>query len=435
MATSVLQNQHVEFIARTASASTIALLVIVVLASASGAWAQSKYKTLYKFTGGTDGRAPFASLVFDQAGNLYGTTEEGGNLCYAFGCGVVFKLRLNPEGSWTQSVIHSFCPTYPCTDGASPGANLIFDAAGKLYGTAFGGGAHGYGVVFRLSSSLDGRWSENVLYSFCSLTNCADGANPNTNLIFDQAGNLCGTASGGGVDGQGVVFQLTPRSDGSWKEKVLHQFTGGEDGRNPVAGLTFDQTGNLYGTTESGGLYDRGTVFQLSPDTGGGWKEKILYHFTGGTDGNNPFAGLIVDGVGSLYGTTVQGGNLSQCRGVGCGVVFRLTPNPGGRWKEHVLHQFTGGKDGKGPFAGLVFDQAGNLYSTTEEGGLIRCNGGGCGVVFRLTNNSNGWKETLVHSFVDDPGAFAFANVLFDAAGNLYGTTEGRRHHDFRFGL
>ena len=412
---------------QTPGTVSVALLAIVVLASASGAWAQSKYKTLYKFRGGTDGSAPFASLIFDHAGNLYGTTEEGGNLSFCYsGCGVVFKLAPNSDGSWIESVIHSFCPTYPYTDGASPGASLIFDGAGNLYGTAFGGGAHGYGVVFRLSSTQDGRWSENVLYSFCSLTKCTDGANPNTNLIFDQAGNLYGTATGGGADGQGVVFQLTPGdSEGGWKEKVLHQFTGSEDGRNPYAGVTFDETGNLYGTTESGGLYDRGTVFQLAPDTGGGWKEKILHHFTGGTDGNNPFAGLIVDGVGNLYGTTVQGGNHSQCMGIGCGVVFRLTPNPGGSWNEQVLHQFTGGKDGKGPFAGLVFDQAGNLYSTTEAGGLIRCNGGGCGVVFRLTNNSNGWKETLVHSFVDDPGAFAFADVLFDAAGNLYGTTEG----------
>jgi uncharacterized repeat protein (TIGR03803 family) len=396
---------------------------------APGAWAQSKYKTLYKFTGGKDGWAP-EGLIFDAARNLYGMTHGGG----ASGNGVVFELTPNADGSWKEKVLHDFNGK----DGNDPWAGLIFDQAGNLYGTTNAGGNPGPGVVFELTPNPDGSWTESVLHTFCSLTNCDDGRYAEAGLIFDSAGNLYGTTVQGGGSpycggGCGVVYQLTPNADGSWKESVLHSFhRGGKDGDSPTTGsLIFDQAGNLYGTTAWGGGRGNcpfggcGIVFGLTPNTDGSWKENVLHRFTG-NDGAQLWGGLILDPVGNLYGTAVQGGNLGQCNG-GCGVVFKLTPNVDGSWRETVLHRFTGGRDGAVLYGGLIFDQAGNLYGTTYQGGnLSYCNGAGCGVVFKLSPNSNGgWKETVLHVFVDHPAAEPGAGVIFDTVGNLYGTTQG----------
>jgi uncharacterized repeat protein (TIGR03803 family) len=170
-----------------------------------------------------------------------------------------------------------------------------------------------------------------------------------------------------------------------------------------------------------------GVIFELTPNPDGSWKEKVLHTFMDGKDGESPNGALIFDQAGNLYGTTVGGSNLGDCDGVGCGTAFKLTPNPDGSWTESVLHHFTGGKDGADPAAGLIFDHAGNLYGTTEAGGNLNCNSGvGCGVVFKLTPNSNGgWQERVLHAFTDRAGAFPLAGLIFDAAGNLYGTTGG----------
>jgi uncharacterized repeat protein (TIGR03803 family) len=403
---------------------------ILPLALSPGAWAQAKFKTLYEFTGSKDGQYPVAGLIFDQAGSLYGT--NGG----AHTDGTVFKLTTNLDGSWTESVLYSFCTLTNCADGASSYAGLIFDAAGNLYGTTVYGGASGGGVVFKLTLNSDGSWTESVLYNFCTLTNCADGAFPAARLIFDQVGNLYGTTVVGGAHDSGTVFQLTPTADGRWKEKVLHHFTYGKDGGSPYAGLIFDAAGNLYGTTMLGGTSGSGNVFKLTPNADGSWRENVLHNFCSVTncgDGAEPFAGVIFDQGGNLYGTTWVGGSRGSCpdSGSGCGVAFELTPNSEGTaWKERVVHRFTGGAQGGEPRAGLIFDRAGNLYGTTELGGALSlcefAGRAGCGVVFKLAPNSKGaWSETVLHRFVNHPGARPLAGLIFDAAGNLYGTTLG----------
>jgi uncharacterized repeat protein (TIGR03803 family) len=356
---------------------------------------KGKETVLYSFCalgGGncSDGQYPGANLVFDQKGNLYGTTTLGGAYNNGFchkGCGVVFKL--SPEGK--ETVLYRFCAQSGCTDGDEPVAGVVLDQAGNVYGTTAYGGAHndvfcssGCGVVFKLSP--EGK--ETVLYRFCAHNNCLDGANPN-GVVFDQKGNLYGTTLLGGVnevcasgtEGCGVVFKLTPKS----KETVLYSFCalGGEncsDGQFPNAGLVFDQNGNLYGTTEFGGEHDTGTAFKLTPKG----KETVLHSFcvqNNCTDGAAPFVGLVIDQKGNLYGTTYYGGANDHCDegGGGCGGVFKITP----KGKETVLYSFckqNGCTDGADPQAGLVFDQKGNLYGTTQYGGAHND-----GVVFKLT--------------------------------------------------
>jgi uncharacterized repeat protein (TIGR03803 family) len=322
---------------------------------------------LYSFTGGADGASPSAGLIQDAAGNLYGTTSGGGaaSTCNPpSGCGVVFKL--NPI-SGTEKVLYRF----KGADGAYPLAGLVRDTAGNLYGTTNGGGAHNLGVVFKLNPT----GAETVLHSF----NGADGAGPYAgSLVLDAAGNLYGTTNAGGAHNQGVVFKLCPAGS----ETVLHSFTGGADGGGPRAGLLQDAARNLYGTTLNGGTSVNGpcaggcgVVFKLSP-CDSGYDFSVVYTFPGGAEGGNPEAGLIQDPVGNLYGTT---GSLAP----GYNVVFKLSP----AGTETVLYTFIGGADGGTPYAGLVRDSAGNLYGTTVDGGDTSgaCGqGGGCGVVFRL---------------------------------------------------
>jgi uncharacterized repeat protein (TIGR03803 family) len=243
-----------------------AVVLLLTSAFAPGAWAANTYKVLYKLGGGTRG-----GVIFDQAGNLYGTTVGGGTA----GAGEVFKLSPNGSGRWTETVLYSF--KYGGTDGNTPMSGLIFDQAGNLYGTTAGGGANGnYGTVFELTPNGDGTWTETILHSF----DVSDGYEPYTgNLIFDQSGNLYGGTNLGGLYGNGVVFQLTPNGDGTWTENVLYSF--GAEGSSPIASLIFDQKGNLYGTAFSGGTEGAGAAFQLTPNGGGTWTENVLHWFTG----------------------------------------------------------------------------------------------------------------------------------------------------------
>jgi uncharacterized repeat protein (TIGR03803 family) len=401
--------------------SSALLLVIVVTQLVSlEAWAGSNFKTLYRFSGGEDGSQPYAGLIFDARGNLYGTTYTGGE----FKKGTVFKLTADAKGRWTESVLYSFRGG---NDGQNPLASLIFGADGNLYGTTPVGGGMGCmfnqtvgcGIIFRLTPSHDGTWKEVVLYRF---KGGKDGSIPISSLISDSAANLYGTAQSGGdlrcepPFGCGVVFKLTP-TNGEWQETVLHAFTSDAGGENPDAGLIFDIAANLYGTTEFGGISGNGVVFQLAQSSEGQWKETILHRFNGSHDGSRPTSVLTFDQSGNLYGTTVVGGFFNS------GTVFKLTSNSGGSWKESVIHTFNG-PYGASPIAGVMSDQAGNLYGTTAASGAIP--GCGCGLVFRLEEQSNGkWRETVVHRFTDGPGAFPTAGVIFDAAGNIYGTTSG----------
>jgi uncharacterized repeat protein (TIGR03803 family) len=377
------------YILRAATPPALALMVALVPLGIASHPVQAQSYTesvLHKFTG-TNGAYPFAGLVRDGAGNMYGTASSGGASNY----GTVFKL--NEKGK--ETVLHSFTGG---VDGGTPYASLVRDAAGNLYGTTYVGGTSRLGTVFK----VDTTGKETVLHSFVGGT---DGSLPAGGLLLDAKGDLYGTTQTGGAYGQGTVFKVSA----SGKETVLHMFAGG-DGANPSAAPILDKKGNLFGTTGAGGAWNVGTVFKLTKKG----KETVLYSFTGtGGDGAYPGGGILLqDSADNLYGATYEGGNAT-CSG-GCGTVFKVTQ----AGVETVLYNFTGtGGDGAYPAAGLIQDAAGNFYSTTIEGGASNS-----GTVFKL--NKSG-KEVVLYSFTGGADGWEpfFGNLLRDATGNLYGMT------------
>ncbi len=402
-----------------------ALFVLLITLPLAVPLSAQSFKTLYRFTGKADGGFPTADLVLDGAGNLYGTTYEGGDLkCLydQFGCGTVFQL----SPSNREKALYRFTGG---SDGSGTYAAVVRDGNGNLYGTAYQGGDYGCGIsngcgtVFQVNPA----GNETTLYTF---TGGADGAIPFAGLVRDSAGNLYGVTTYGGDNsgfyGHGVVFEL----DVNGNETVLHTFSNSPDGALPNGRLLFDNNGNLFGTTYLGGNvnsncpYGCGTVFELSPNSNGTWTEIVRVRFSGTPDGSGPEAGLVQDVAGNLYGTTLTGGkNSPYCFGfgVGCGTVFKLSPSG----KETVLHRFKSLRDGATPWAGLLLDPAKHvLYGTTRYGGMSKCGdqfGDGCGTVFSV-NLTNG-KETILHTFLGNDGAFPFAGLIRDKMGHLYGTT------------
>jgi uncharacterized repeat protein (TIGR03803 family) len=292
-------------------------------------------------------------------------------------------------------------------DGAGLWAGLVLDGKGNLYGTTSGGGASGDGTVFRLTPRPDGKWAETVLHNF----NGNDGSDPVGGVTLDAAGNLYGaTVLGGGPYKYGTVFQLTPGTHG-WKETVLRRFSQDDYGGDPQSRLAMDAAGNLYGTAPA-------SAFELTSGSHG-WKETILHKFTGQNgDGFGAYTGVIMDASGNLYGETAMGGTGTGCGG-GCGTVYELGPTADG-WKEHILHDFgTGGDNMAYPEGPLMLDKAGNLYGTAGGGTYTY------GAVYKLTLQSDGrWKSTVIHSFTGGAnGQSVGGGVVMDKAGNLYGTT------------
>ncbi len=400
-----------------------------------GSWTET---VLYSFDMG-HGAWPFAGLIFDAHGNLYGTTVGGG----AYWQGTVFELSPGHGGSWTETVLYSFAGG---ADGEALYDGLIFDTAGNLYGTTYYGGGStaclgGCGTVFKLTPTGGGNYTEAPIYRF---QGSRDGEYPNSGVIMDSGGNLYGTTQYGGTGsecsgydrwhgGCGTVFELSPGHGGSWTESVLYSFSNnGSDGTYPLAGLVLDANGDLYGTTQYGGTGSKcsggcGTVFELKPRSGGGWTEMVLHSFNNnGSDGSNPYAGLTFDTAGNLYGTTWMGGSGSECVS-GCGTVFELSPRQGGGWTEALLYSFNlNGTEGCEPYAGLVFDGAGNLYGATYRSGTY-----GHGTVFELSHGSGGWTETVLHNFNLVEGAYPNPGLIVDGSGNLYGTTHGGGAHGY----
>ncbi len=414
------------FFARSILLSTAFVLTTIctlTLATVQPASAQT-YQVIYNFSGEFAGANPQNGLTVDRGENLYGVTVSGGlqDCALLSECGVVFELSRRSFSGWVLSGGYAFHGY----DGACPAGEVAIGADGAVYGTTEFGGpgqqascaeGEGYGVVYRVRrpTNVTGQWTETVLHAF---TGGADGRNPTGPVVFDAEGNLYLTTTVGGINNNGVVAEFTP-GQGDWTENVLYSFTGGSDGGYPIGGVTFDHTGNIYGTAGSsqgsqvfqltlsngvwtkntlhqfehgvngelifdpsgnlygttGGGYDSSTVFMLSP-AGAGWDYSVIYSFEGPT-GCGPAAGVIMDAAGKLYGTTFCDGAYQR------GSVFKLTPSGGG-WTYTSLHDFTGGSDGGFPYDRLAFDVNRNLYGTASSGGT-GCYYDDCGVIFEIT--------------------------------------------------
>ncbi|HXM22241.1 MAG TPA: choice-of-anchor tandem repeat GloVer-containing protein [Terriglobales bacterium] len=397
-------------------------IFLLIFTPVSRLWAGSKYTVLHAFTGASDGGTPSsADVLLDNKGRVYGATTGGG----ANRLGAVYRLSRLADGGWNEVVLYSFTGH---SDGYSPNSGLVSDVKGNLYGTAVGGaqgkalayelrpgsrgwtltalydGGAGPGVILDSADNLYGGmgkgqfgggaiselihsskgWTLKTLYSFCD-PNCGYGEGLYAPLTWDAAGNLYGTTFFGGNGppkcpgslGCGVAFQMTPNSDGTWKYHVLHRFAAfPNDGQYPDGGLVVDAAGNAYGVTAYGGVHGNGTVFKLTPASGGQWKQTVLYDFSNCANGCFPGTTLVFDKAGDLYG--VGSGGLADCQGYTCGLVFKLAPQAGGKWKYSVVHKFTG-TDGGFP-NGVIIDDKGNLFGTTQAFGTF-----GYGVAFEIT--------------------------------------------------
>ena len=380
--------------------------ILIVVASLIGsAFAAGTPQVIYSFNGGGDGEYTDTELVVDGAGNLYGTSVQGG----AFGGGTVFELSPSAVG-WTHTVLYNFTGG---ADGGEPYKGVTLDAHGNLYGTAVTGGAGscegGCGVIYELTNS-GGAWTQSVIHSFKG----SDGSGPGSPVVVDAQGTLYGTTPTGGANGFGVIYEVKP-GNGGWSFGVIHTFTGGVDGLGGSAsGMLLDPKGNLYGVNTVGGASGFGNVFKLTRKAGG-WNLTTIYSFQDQPDGASPYGGVIFDKDGNLYGSTYYAGANDV------GTVYKLTRNQGS-WTESVLYSFKGGSDGDSPISTLVADAKGNLFGTTSDGGAAKC---GCGTIFKLSRSAGGhWTESVVYRFPGAPkAAFAYNGIVSDGKGNFYGAT------------
>ena len=368
-------------------------VIFFFLAGVSQQAESQTYQVIHNFTGiGSDGATPYAGPTLDGMGNLYGTTYLGGST----GNGSVY--RLSPHGSsWKYTPVYSF---QGVPDGSGPAfGSLVIGDNRALFGTTEGGGY--FGTAFGVCNCKP---REQVLHSFGTGT---DGAQPIGGLVLDSAGNFYGTTSLDGAYGNGTVFE-GKRSGLTWTESTIYSFTGGDDGASPPAGVTLDAHGNLFGTSSFGGANGVGVVYELSR-SGSSWMQTVLYTFQGGSDGQNPVGGVILDKAGNLYGTTFDGGDN------GGGTIYELSPSGGG-WTFTTLYSFTGGYGG--PYNKLAFDANGNLYGATNGEGAY-----GFGSVFKLTRGNSGWTLTDLYDFPGgNDGASPYGSVVVDSNGNVFGT-------------
>ncbi|MFZ0705762.1 MAG: choice-of-anchor tandem repeat GloVer-containing protein, partial [Candidatus Korobacteraceae bacterium] len=385
---------------------TLVYLTLIALIGLLNTAAHAQtFSVIHAFADGA-GVLPYSGVTI-RAGVLYGTT-----MCtqYCSYNGTVYQMV--PVGSnWHFALISLFS-----AGGELPEARVVFGPDGHLYGTTVLGPPKQHGFVFNLTplvsicKTANCFWTEKVLYQFMD---APDGNEPGAgDLIWDPAGNIYGTTVYGGISDLGVVYQMTKSGNG-WTETPIYSFTG-PDGNFPFAGVILDSNGNLFGTTEEGGLYGFGTVFELTYNINSGWTETVLYNFQNLSDGQGPSAGLVGDSAGNLYGATSDGGSG------GGGAVFELSP-AGNSWAFTLLYSFTG-QQGMycGPTRSLTLN-SGNLYGTTDCDGVNNL-----GSVFKLTKTKNGWQYTSLHDFTGgSDGRNLFSNVTFDTDGNLYGTAVG----------
>lgn len=395
---------------RATTISTVFLLLTMVAVCGIRPAQAQTFTVLHSFTGGADGAVPIGSgLTLDRAGNLYGGAVFGGlqgAACYqGQTCGSIFKLSRRGSG-WILSTLYSFHGP----EGASPDAPVVFAPDGTIYSTTYYGGTTGAGVVFRLQppptscSSTNCPWRETVLHSFAG----TDGSGPAFGgLIFDAAGNIYGTATSGAAHGYGNVFELS-RNGNQWTISSLWDFTSYLDGASSWSGVTIDHAGVLYGTTTEGGAQQGGTAFSLTP-SGQSWTMTPLHQFDFATEGSGSFGNVLLDASGNVFGT-------NRSYGVnGGGGVFELNAFTG--WSASILQAFNGPN---GPQAPLLRDAAGNLYGTSVDGGTY-----GAGEIFKLTPNGSGYTYTDLYDFTGGTnGEHPYGQIVMDADGNLYGTTE-----------
>jgi len=407
--------------------------------SLAGSAQASSYSNIYTFcskNGCSDGAAPFADLVADGAGNYFGTTSSGGN----DNRGVVFELSPN-GGSWTYKVVYAFCPKSGCADGFLPDSAVILDTSGNLYGTTRMGGV-GNGTIFRLSPKGH-NWSLKVLHDFCVQPGCTDGSDvmssglaylgQHSAALYDGTSPLFGTTYSGGAFVNGTVFSLTPPAPGKkkWRFAVIHDFCaeGGNcntTGSFPTAGVVVDSLQNLYGTTLRGGEGSSGTVFQLARG-GKKWKETVLHSFctqSGCPDGALP-GSLAESGAGDLYGAASGGAGQSACGGGGCGTIFKLTP-AGKQSKFTLLHAFctfASCGDGFEPSGRVALLANGDIVGVTSLGGDYSHSQSGGGVLYRV----NGSGLTVLHAFCAmtncADGNWPIGGPAVDSQGDIFGTT------------
>jgi uncharacterized repeat protein (TIGR03803 family) len=397
-------------------------LFAVALAFAASAWAAGTETLIYNFNNYSgDGYYPYSSLVADKAGNLYGTTYEGG----ASNVGSVFELKLS-GGVWTETLLYSFAGG--ATDGGYPAYSpLVFDSAGHLYGTTeYGGSSCNCGTVFELTKS-GSTWKETILHAFLGSAQ-KDGYTPQAGLSFDTAGNLYGTTYQGGAFNVGTVFQLQPTKT-TWKYRVIHSFNTQNGGAGyPLGGITPGANGYYYGTTYYGGnAYNAGTIYRLFKARNV-WVGQNVFYFLEGGDGIYPDSSLTMDAKGNMYGTTRYGGSGEACVG-GCGTVYKMTAGPKNKYTQSVIYSFQGGvKDGIQPYigSGVTLDAKGNLYGTTYQGGSAQ----NAGTVYELKVSGSSYKEGLLWSFdtVSGDGYYPRAGVIL-VNGNVFGTTSSGGSH------
>jgi uncharacterized repeat protein (TIGR03803 family) len=414
---------YCNFLSRRLRASLLVCAVTATVMVFGGVGRAGTEKVIYSFTSKKDGHSPNAGLTLDSAGNIYGSTDFGG-LTFQ---GNIYKLAPHAGETFTYSV------AYSVGSGGGTGLNettLLSDGAGNLYGVAQAEGPYGFGTVFELVPNADGSWSRKPIYAF---KGGADGAIPVGGLVFDAAGNLYGATLEGGStvacngDGCGTVFELS-LSAGKWHKQELYRFKGGIDGANPESGVVIDAAGNLYGTTFLQGLNPPkgcaggcGTIFKLSPSAvfGQPWAETVLHHFTG-RDGGNPVSTLLLDSAGNIYATATNGGSgiLTCSEAFGCGTVVELSPSVAG-WTFQVLHAFAGGSDAQTPSTPLLIDASGNLFGAAYSGGSR-----GWGQIFELSPGTTGWSKTEVYGFTGlEDGADPTAGLARDGSGRIYGVT------------
>ena len=365
---------------------------------------QVQFQIVHSFGAAGDGVAPGGGLAMDSKGNLYGTTESGGE----YGQGTVYELSPGANGQWTETILHSF-PYLDPADGDEP-IGIVLDSAGNVYGETEFGGDGSYcdylpyecGVIFELSPGANGQWTETILYNFCSQPDCADGGEPKVvpALTLGPDGSLYGVATN-------TAFRFTPGSNG-WTYTVLYTFCS-EVGCNPTSGLILDPKGNLYG--EGGTGYCCAIVFELQPGQNGEWNELVLFNFSDPTmDGGSPERGLTLRN-GGLYGVA-EGGGTNCIRVGGCGAVFELTQSSG-NYNDRLLWSFGGKNQAQGfsPNGPLIFDEHGDIFGSTSEGGE-GC-GVGCGVVYGLREQKNAkWAYYILHSFDGSDGVEPLGGLI-----------------------